>query len=116
MRHGVTFKTFDVVSVPFPFTDREASKRRPALIISSARFNQHHNQVILSMITSTTENLWHSDVPITNWQFAGLKVACRVRLKIFTLDQSLVVKVIGHLSPKDIKTAKAALADYIVTA
>ena len=31
------FKTFDVVRVPFPFTDRLASKSRPALILSSER-------------------------------------------------------------------------------
>ena len=30
------FKAFDVVVVPFPFTDRDAAKRRPAMVIPNA--------------------------------------------------------------------------------
>jgi hypothetical protein len=43
-------------------------------------------------------------------------VACRFRLKLFTLDQSLVVKAIGHLSSKDIKSVQAALAEFVAIA
>jgi mRNA interferase MazF len=112
-RRGVTFKAFDVVAVPFPFTDRDATKRRPALVISNENFNQQHNQIVLAMITTTTDNVWPSDVALTNWQKAGLKVACQFRLKLFTLDQSLVLKSIGHLSSKDVKSVKAALTEFI---
>ena len=109
----MTFKSFDVVAVPFPFTDRDATKRRPALVISNESFNQQHNQIVLAMITTTTDNIWPSDVALTNWQKAGLKVACQFRLKLFTLDQSLVLKTIGHLSSKDVKSVKAALLEFI---
>lgn len=109
----MTFKSFDVVAVPFPFTDRDATKRRPALVISNESFNQQHNQIVLAMITTTTDNVWLSDVSLTNWQKAGLKVACQLRLKLFTLDQSLVLKTIGHLSSKDVKSVQAALTAFI---
>lgn len=109
----MTFKSFDVVAVPFPFTDRDATKRRPALVISNESFNQQHNQIVLSMITTTTDNVWPSDVSLTNWQKAGLKVACQLRLKLFTLDQNLVLKTIGHLSSKDVKSVQAALTEFI---
>ena len=66
------FKAFDVVVVPFPFTDRDATKRRPALVISNALFNQQHDQLVLAMITTTTDNVWPSDVPLTHWQEVGL--------------------------------------------
>ena len=107
------FKAFDVVAVPFPFTDRDATKRRPALVISNEKFNKQHNQIVLTMITTATDNVWPSDVSLINWQKAGLKVACHFRLKIFTLDQSLILKAIGHLSSKDVKSVKAALTEYI---
>ena len=109
----MTFKSFDVVAVPFPFTDRDATKRRPALVISNESFNRQHNQIVLAMITTATDNVWPSDVPLTNWQKAGLKVACRFRLKLFTLDQNLVLKTIGHLSSKDVKSVQAILAEFI---
>lgn len=107
------FKAFDVVAVPFPFTDRDATKRRPALVISSERFNQQHKQLVLAMITSATDNNWPSDVSFTDWKEAGLKVACHFRLKLFTLDQALVLKVIGHLSSQDIKSVQAVLVEYL---
>ena len=109
----MTFKAFDVVAVPFPFTDRDATRRRPALVISNERFSQQHNQIVLAMITTATDNVWPSDVSLTDWQQAGLKVACRFRLKLFTLDRNLVLKTIGHLSAKDVKSVQTVLSEFI---
>ena len=44
----MTYDTFDVVVVPFPFTDRSSTKRRPALVVS-----RHESfSAILSTIAS----------------------------------------------------------------
>ena len=107
------FKAFDVVAVSFPFTDRDATKRRPALVISNERFNQRHKQLVLAMITTVADNVWPSDVSFTDWQEAGLKTACHFRLKLFTLDQRLILKVIGHLSSRDVKAVQAVLTEYV---
>ena len=107
------FKAFDVVVIPFPFTDRDASKRRPALVISNALFNQQHDQLVLAMITTTSDNVWPSDVSLTHWQEVGLKVACHFRLKLFTLDQNLVLKTLGRLSSQDAKSVQAVLVKYV---
>lgn len=107
------FKAFDVIAVPFPFTDRDATKRRPALVVSNELFNKQHDQLVLAMITTTTNNVWLSDVPLAHWQEVGLKVPCRFRFKLFTLDQNLVLKAIGHLSSQDIKSVQAVLAKYV---
>ena len=65
------------------------------------------------MITTATDNVWPGDVSLTGWQEAGLKVACHFRLKLFTLDQSLVVRVIGHLTSRDVKSVQAVLTEYV---
>ena len=65
------------------------------------------------MITTATDNVWPSDVSLINWQKAGLKVACQLRLKWFTPDQSPVLKAIGHLSPKDVKSVQAVLTEHV---
>ena len=96
----MTFESFDVVVVPFPFTDRRAVKRRPALIVSSASFNEAHEQSILAMIT-TTAVAWPSDVALRGWQEAGLNAPCKVRFKLFTLDHTLIVRQLGALSKRD---------------
>jgi mRNA interferase MazF len=38
----VTFRRWDVVSVPFPFIERYATKRRPALVVSTDAFHRGH--------------------------------------------------------------------------
>lgn len=96
----MTCEPLDVVAVPFPFTDRPAVKRRPALVVFSAAFNQAHAQSILAMITSA-RSTWPSDVALRDWRQAGPHVPCRVRLKLFTLDDTLVVRKVGALSKRD---------------
>ena len=96
----MTFESFDVVVVPFPFTDRRTTKRRPALVVSSPSFNRLHKQSILAMITSASSD-WPSDVALRDWQETDLKVPCKVRFKLFTLDNALIVRQLGTLSKRD---------------
>jgi AbrB family looped-hinge helix DNA binding protein len=54
----VTCKPFDVVAVPFPFTDRHASKRRPALALSSESFSADSGYTILARIPLPVTNFF----------------------------------------------------------
>ena len=110
----MTFESLDVVVVPFPFTDRQAAKRRPALIISSANFNRAHEQSILAMITSAGSD-WPSDVAIQGWREVGLNVPCKVRFKLFTLDDALVVRKLGTLSRRDGEAVKKAVGRVLAS-
>ncbi len=108
----MTFEPFGVAVVPFPFSDRLAAKRRPALIVSSASFNDAHGQAILAMITSTAIE-WPSDVPLGDWREAGLNAPCKVRFKLFTLDHGLIVRRLGVLSKRDSAAVRAALRRFL---
>lgn len=91
---------WDVVIVRFPFTERADRTRRPALALSTTTFNEH-GQTILAMITTTTHRPWPGDTAIEALGEAGLTMPCMVRLKIFTLDNRLIMKRISRLSPTD---------------
>jgi mRNA interferase MazF len=110
---GVPFDPFDVVVVPFPFTDRQAAKRRPALVVSGRDFNSRHGQLILAMITAARRSDWPSDTSLEEWRSAGLTVPCRVRLKLFTLDSELIIRRIGTLSDLDKRAVGAALKRFL---
>ena len=92
---------FDVVVVPFPFSDLPKSKKRKALVISNKKFNQANDTSILLMITSAEKSKWLNDVKVSDLSQAGLKKDCVVRLKSFTLDNGLLLDRCGHLSAKD---------------
>ena len=107
------FEPFEVVVVPFPFTDTTASKRRPALVISSKSFNDNHDQLILAMITTAKNSRWHSDVVLTDWKAAQLAVPCKVRFKLFTLEGSKVVRQLGVLSKADRLAVTSTIGEYL---
>ena len=98
----MTYKTFDIVVVPFPFTDSKQSKRRPALIVSSAQsFNDDAEHSIMVMVTTAIKEMWPLDVPIKDLKSAGLSKPSAVRMKFFTLDNRLIIRKVGQLSIKD---------------
>jgi len=110
----VSFEQFDVVVVPFPFTDRTTSKRRPALVISNAdNFNNSVGQSVLAMITSAKNSDWPLDAEITDLDSAGLPSASIVRMKLFTLDDQLIIRKAGALSARDQKKFSNSLKDLI---
>ncbi len=106
----VTFKAFDVVVVPFPFTDRSTAKHRPALVLSDAvNFNMQVGQSVLAMITSAKNSDWPLDVEISNLNAAGLNSASLVRMKLFTLDDQLILRKAGKLSDDDRKNVTTSM-------
>jgi len=93
---------WQVVRVPFPFTDRQAVKNRPALVLSDASaFNAPIGHAVMAMITSAENAPWPLDCPIMDLEMAGLPAPSKVRFKLFTLDQRLVRGVLGRLSADD---------------
>lgn len=98
----MAFERFAVVRVPFPFTDRNATKHRPALVLSDAtRFNAPASHSVMAMITSQGNAPWPLDCPIGDLKAAGLPAPSLVRFKLFTLDHRLVRGEPGTLSSSD---------------
>lgn len=104
----MTFRPFDVVVVPFPYSDRLAEKRRPALVVSDDRM-QTLGRLWVVMITSVAADQT-GDYAITDPGSAGLDVASTIRAsKIATIEADRVLRQIGHLSGEDEQGAIAAL-------
>ena len=65
-----TFEQYEVVVVSFPFTDRNANKRRPALILSDSS-SLTIDKSILAIITSSLHHPWPLDVEIRRFSCSG---------------------------------------------
>lgn len=102
----------DVAVVPFPFSERPGTKRRPALVLSRRGFNSAGHG-IFSMITSSTHAPWPGDVAIENLEMAGLPRSCIVRLKLFTLDNRLVLRRSGRLADRDWKGVQMSIQKHL---
>ncbi|MBM3908674.1 MAG: type II toxin-antitoxin system PemK/MazF family toxin [Gemmatimonadetes bacterium] len=114
MTHTPTYEAGDVVTVPFPFTDRHHAKRRPAVVLSAARLSAHARQYVLAMVTSAEHERWPFDVRITDSRAAGLSHSSIVRWKLFSLDASLVIRRIGGLSIRDRRQLRHRMAQALL--
>jgi mRNA interferase MazF len=98
----VICERYDVAVVPFPFTDRATTKRRPAVALSTDHnFGSIIGQTVFAMITQAARSTWPFDQAIIDIESAGLAKGCVVRMKLFTLDNRLIVRRMGKLSAAD---------------
>ena len=96
------YKPFDIVVVPFPFVDSSATKKRPALVLSSfEQFGRHIRHSVMAMITSAQHNSWPLDITIENLTITGLTAPSIIRMKLFTLDNQFILKKCGILGDED---------------
>jgi mRNA interferase MazF len=108
------FKPYSVVTVPFPFTDKDYTKKRPALVISQEEYQKYTHHCILAMITSAKQSGWGNDVPIQDIESTGLPGSSVIRPKLFTLDERLILSELGELSRKDKEAVKNSWGKFLL--
>jgi len=101
---------WDVVVVPFPYADRLAEKRRPALVVSNDAFHRTTGLTWVVMITSTSQQ-WPGDTEITDHAACGLPVPSRIRpAKIAAIEASRIIRVAGRIGQDEIVGVRESLA------
>jgi mRNA interferase MazF len=82
-----SFEPWDIVRVPFPYTDRPIRQRRPPLVIATGQLAADHGLLWLVMITSAENRGWPGDIAISDLDLAGLPAPSIVRpAKIATIE------------------------------
>jgi mRNA interferase MazF len=107
------FDAFDIVVVPFPYSDRLAEKRRPALVISNKRL-EAIGVIWVAMITSAENESWPGDVGIDDASRAGLPAPSVVRpAKIACIDPSRVLRRAGKLDKASAHTVAQRVRRFL---
>jgi mRNA interferase MazF len=104
----------DIVLVPFPFTDQSGIKRRPAVVVSSHRYNSERPDLIVMAVTSQVRPSGSfGDVNVKDWKAAGLLKASAVKPVITTLEAALVTRSLGKLKEGDQPALRKAIATIL---
>ncbi len=107
------FEPWDIVRVPFPYTDRPVRQRRPALVIAAGDLKIVHGLLWLAMITSAAHLGWPGDVVISDLGGAGLPAPSIVRpAKIATIDAHDAGRL-GILPPIDREAVRTYLREQL---
>lgn len=103
---------WDIVLIPFPFTNLKSAKRRPALIVSPRAYNRDQDIVIAFITSNLQTEEKRGDYILKRWREAGLPKPSKLKMKFSTIDKSLIIKRLGRLSGEDIASFKSFLIDF----
>ncbi len=104
----------DIILVPFPFTDLTSTKKRPAVVISTAAYGNSRPDVVVMAVTSQLRpSTAVGEVWLSEWQQAGLLKPSALKPVIATLEQRLILRKLGTLVPKDVDALKSALRQIV---
>ena len=114
---AIGFAFGDVLLVPFPFTDQQGVKQRPAAVVSSAAYNANRPDVLIMAITSVLRSpgsaLAFAEAVLVDWQGAGLIKPSVFKPVFTTIEQRLIIKRLGSVSSNDAALLRTVLANAI---
>jgi mRNA interferase MazF len=102
MKNGTMPNQGEIVLIPVPFTDLSSQKRRPVIIVSNTLYNRASRDLLVVAMTSNLATIPHSFIIDNPDLTTGtLNRPSLVRCdKIYTLEQSLIVKTFGQVKPE----------------
>lgn len=104
----------EVLLVSFPFTDQSGKKQRPAVVVSSDRYQRERPDLILMPITSQNPGSTRfGDVPMSDSHAAGLLMPGVIKPILFTIEATLIRKPLGQLSDNDQRALRHCIAQLI---
>jgi len=108
-----TFEPGDIVRVPFPYTNRDSSQHRPALVISNGAIASGMLLWVL-MITSSENRSWPGDVSIlSSVDLTGLPATSKVRtLKVATVKTASAQRI-GTIAADELAAVRRELANIL---
>ena len=108
-----SFEVWDLIKVPFPYTNRPVQQHRPALVIAIPDTPGAPALLWVLMVTSAANRGWTGDVGISDLAIAGLPAASVVRpAKIATIEAADAERI-GSLPPQDRNQVADALRAYL---
>lgn len=104
----------DIVLVPFPFSDQRTTKRRPAVVVSSARYHQERPDIIILAVTSHVRGTPAvGEAAITKWQEAGLLKPSLLKPLLATIEKGLVLPKLGRIDEGDRRALRRVLDEIL---
>jgi mRNA interferase MazF len=102
------FQQKELVLLPYPFSNQEGSKVRPAIIVSNDNFNKKCEDCVMVPLTTVIKDEPFSLILTQDSLESGrLLKQSRIRIdKIFTIKKSLILMKIGKVNDKTIEKIK----------
>jgi mRNA interferase MazF len=104
------YSKHDIVLVRYPFSDLSSAKVRPAVVVGAPHPSK---DMLITPLTSKMGSLLEGEFALSEWSAAGLNVATAVKRGLYTVHESLVIKVIGKLADVDADRLEKSLRGWL---
>ena len=104
----------ELVLLPYPFSNLEENKVRPALVVSNDSFNKKGDDCIMVPLTSVIKNEPYS-VLINQQDLLSGKLLKQSRIKVdkvFNVEKNLVIMKIGIVNDKTFEKVKSEISKF----
>ena len=105
-----SFSKHDVILVRYPFSDLSASKVRPAVVVNAPHVSQ---DLFIVPLTSRAVSLLPGEFLLTEWRAAGLNVPTVVKRGLYTVHETLIIKIVGRLLYLDAEQLGHSLREWL---
>ncbi len=105
-----SYSKLDIILVRYPFSDLSSSKVRPAVVVNAAHSSQ---DIFIVPLTSKVGALLEGEFVLSEWLAAGLNVSTALKRGLYTVHESLVIKVIGKLADVDAQQLENSLRGWL---
>jgi mRNA interferase MazF len=109
----MVYKQGEIVLVPFPYSDLSGSKRRLVLVVSNDAYNASFPDAVVAVITSKTTkpDIYSLTLESDDLEIGQLPESSLIRVhKLFTIEQSRVIKRFSTLGKAKLREALTLLA------
>jgi mRNA interferase MazF len=110
------FEPWDIIKVPFRYTDRPVRQRRPALVVAAAALQAEHGLLWVLMITSAENRGWPGDVSVSDLTHSGLSAESVVRTAKIATVEAKDAERIGSLALIDRKAVETLILGELARA
>ncbi len=101
----------DLVLIPFPFSDLNATKKRPVLVLTAP---DRHGDFVGLAVTSVPQPEPNVPIGAASLSQGALPKPSWVRVdKVFTLEQALILRVFGRLNGTTLQQTLSALCSRV---
>jgi len=104
------FLTPDVILIRYPFSDLSASKVRPAVVVNAPHLS---HDLLIVPLTSRTTGLLAGEFVLSAWPEAGLNLPTAVKRGLYTIEETLTLKHLGHLNQTDTVQLEQSLRAWL---
>jgi mRNA interferase MazF len=105
----------DVVLIPFPYSDLNTVKTRPAVIVGNPDYQVVRHELLLTYLTAQiSQSHPYLDHLLVDWHTAGLLKPTLMKPRLATIHETLVRHHVGKLSAGDMIEVDQRLRRAIV--